>query len=186
MIDLKDSVSVAKMAATYVIAFLGAYISSNLVEHYRVSKKMKSKVMGCTTLLLLMAISLGGIAIWTVQFTVLTLPSYDENGIEVEKFFGIGVTILAIVISIFFTFCGLYTASYDRAFSKSKSEIANMVMEDARFLSIQQIRKSNSLVHLALSKDLTPLILGGIITGASRLLVLIVSFQMILFLRFFE
>lgn len=174
MVVLKDDITIATMASTFVMAFLGSYISANLAEHYRVAKKMRSKIMSCRTLLLLMAITLGGVGIWTVHFTIISSSFYDDNGIEVKKSFGIGLSITSIVIAIFSTFCGLLIASRDRAFSKSKCEIANMVMEDARYLSIEQIRKPRSLVYIALYKDLRPLILGGVINGKSFMLYTII------------
>lgn len=165
-IILKDNITFNIILGNYAVSFMGSYITANLAEQLRLSRKMKPKIMGPTTLLFLMAVSLGGVSIWMEHFTMISADLCNEESGEIfEKSFSVGLTVLSIFLSVLFAFCGLYSSSSDRAFFKSKVEIAKMVEEDAKNLTIQQISKSDSLIILSLSKDLRSLILGGVITG---------------------
>lgn len=166
MIVLRNTVGNYVTITNYIISFMGCYATANLADLLRVSKKIRSKTMGSLALLTLMAISLSGVSIWIEHSSLVcsVLQKVDDET-DCTKSFSVLYASLSALVAIIFTFGGLFISSSDRAFFKSKIEIAEMVKEDARILTIQQIRKSNNLIFLALSKNLKPLLLGGIITG---------------------
>ena len=60
---------------------------------------------------------------------------------------------------------GTYIASRDRWFYKSKIEIAEGMADASKELSLRQIRKSNKLIHIMLTRNIGPIVVGGCITG---------------------
>jgi NO-binding membrane sensor protein with MHYT domain len=87
---------------------------------------------------------------------------------EGEKFpfeFSSGLTVASIVSSLLCIYIGLIISSRDRAYSKSKQDIAEMTLSDTSNMTIKEIKETN-LVFLALYKDPTHLIIGGCVTAA--------------------
>ena len=54
---------------SFAIAFIGCYCGIHLCEQFRLcSKENKPKILGKNAIMMMMAISIGGVAIWARQF----------------------------------------------------------------------------------------------------------------------
>eukprot|EP01037_Dinobryon_pediforme_P021786 gene21786-22755_t len=77
----------------------------------------------------------------------------------------IPISLIAVVLTVF---AGLVIASRDRMFCKTKTEIIEMFMNDAKQLSIAEIRKitATRMLVLIATKELGTLVAGGVTTSA--------------------
>jgi hypothetical protein len=92
-----------------------------------------------------------------------TLP----DGSRVSKSFAIGFGALSFGIAIVGNGIGTYIASRDSWFYKSKVEIAELMTDQSKDLTLREIRKSTKLIRIMLTKRLFPILCGGIVTGVS-------------------
>jgi NO-binding membrane sensor protein with MHYT domain len=93
----------------------------------------------------------------------LVLKTQDDEIIPFE--FSTVLTVASLIASLLFVYIGLLVSSKDRAYSKSREDIAEMTLSDASSMTIKEIKETNFLI-LALFKDLSHLITGGIITAS--------------------
>lgn len=92
----------------------------------------------------------------------VTLKTQDGETIKFE--FATGLTLASIFASLFCIYLGLIISSRDRAYTKSRREIAEMTLDDASNMSIRKIKETN-LIFLALFKNLLPLVIGGFVAS---------------------
>jgi len=88
----------------------------------------------------------------------------DSNFTVLNVKFDIGLTIASLLAPIFCVYYGLTIASHDRVYTKSKEEVLEMLVEDAR-LAGTKISSKRAMIFLALFKNPTALILGGVLTA---------------------
>lgn len=103
-----------------------------------------------------------------------------ESGERVPLSFDVGLTIVSLVSAICFVHLGLVISSRDRAYTRTKPQIAEMTVLDASNMTIKQIRSTN-LATMALFKDLVPLLTGGVVTGFGIVVMHYVGMKAIIF-----
>lgn len=159
---------------SFGISFIGAYVGISLAENFRVNVCDTVKNAGVQGFLhyyylFLMALSLGGVAIWCMHFIGMRaiMIRHPHSSEEISIRFNFGLSIASLIIVVLTTFAGLIVASRDRMFSKTKAEIMEMFVSDAKNLSISEIRKitATKMLIVIATKELGTLILGGVITS---------------------
>ena len=103
-----------------------------------------------------------------------------EDGVEVNFSFDIGLTLLSLLSSVSFVYLGMFISSRDRAYIRTKPQIAELTCQDASAMTIEQIRSTN-FIALALFKDVFPLIVGGIVTGSGIIVMHYIGMMAIIF-----
>ena len=169
--DVHEHYDYGKVSMSFVISFIGAYLTACLVEqlraHYLSNKKSTWK--DSIRWFILMGISMGGICAWcmhVIGLSAVTLENHDN--IRMKMHYNIGVNIMSLFIVIFMTTLGMMISSYDPLFMKTKGEILEMFIQDTSQLSMQEIRKmkNTKLLWLISTKSLGFLGLGGFIAGS--------------------
>ena len=153
-------------AVCFVISFLGCYVVTQLTEQLRVLKRQPSQVLGHFSAIVLMSLSFGGVAAWVMHLMSLaTMNLTLPNGARVSKTFAAGYSAVSFGIAIVGTGIGTYIASRDSWFYKSKVEIAELMVDQSKELTLRDIRKSQKLIRIMLTKRLLPIVCGGGVTG---------------------
>ena len=161
----------AVILLSFGIAFVGSYASITACEQYRLSKIgiINSRYVPPLAYLLVMAVSLGGVGIWCMHFVGMSAVGLtDPSGKDVEVRYDIGITIVSLLLVIFFSSVGFYIASHDKVFMKTKREIVDMFVEDSSAMSMKDIRKMKTLrmVFLIATRAPQHLLVGGLINGS--------------------
>eukprot|EP00600_Ochromonadales_sp_CCMP1393_P003557 CAMPEP_0174993566 /NCGR_PEP_ID=MMETSP0004_2-20121128/23145_1 /TAXON_ID=420556 /ORGANISM="Ochromonas sp., Strain CCMP1393" /LENGTH=506 /DNA_ID=CAMNT_0016247693 /DNA_START=245 /DNA_END=1765 /DNA_ORIENTATION=- len=115
-----------------------------------------------------MAVCLGGVGIWCMHFVGMNAVSlYNTKGEKLEIHYNLWLTLLSLVLVLMFGLAGFAISSRDKVFTKSKREIAEMFVADAKHLSLKDIQHISSLhmVFLIGSNSLQHLCIGGFLTG---------------------
>jgi hypothetical protein len=129
-------------AICFTLAFLGCYVATQLTEQLRIMKRQPSRVLGTGTTLLLLSLSLGGVAVWVMHLTSLaTMTSTLPDGQRVPLSFGSGLTALSLLISALASIVGTYIASRDQFFYKTKTELGEIMKGDGQALTLREVRK---------------------------------------------
>jgi NO-binding membrane sensor protein with MHYT domain len=158
----------ALIFGTLTIAFFGSYACITLYEQYRLCSKVnKPKLMHPYLLLLLMAVSVGGVAIWAMHFVAMAGVQFyrEDNHERVFARYRIDLTIASLVIVIFVSYAGLYICSTDKAFTQDQAEVIDSYVEEVRMKTIQEIKAIDSkrkLLAKSLFKNLKFFALGGV------------------------
>lgn len=166
---LEQHMNITFVIASIGISFLGTYTATTLSEQYRVSCKMKNNLKSYLYLFA-MAVSTGGVAIWSMHFVGMgsLVLEYRENGKEavMTQNFDITLTILSLFLAISSVFLGIFIASHDSFYRKEPHEIfAFLVEKGTKKLSISNMQSSSALWALTLFTELQYLVFGGFITG---------------------
>ena len=153
------------------IAFVGSYGAITLYEQYRLcSKENAPKILNPSFLIILMAIALGGVAIWCMHFigmSALTLT--DPHGFPIIMKLKISHTAISLVSVVLLSYLGFVVSSRDKMFVSDKKDAIDRFIKDARKMSIEEIRKikhKNSLIVSTLFKGLGRLVVGGTIAAS--------------------
>ena len=68
------------VALSFGLAFVGAYVGIHLCEQFRLgSRENQSKLLSRQMLLVLMACSIGGVAIWSMHFVGMAAVSFQDG-----------------------------------------------------------------------------------------------------------
>ena len=135
-------------AICFTLAFLGCYVATQLTEQLRIMKRQPSRVLGTGTTLLLLSLSLGGVAVWVMHLTSLaTMTSTLPDGQRVPLSFGSGLTALSLLISALASIVGTYIASRDQFFYKTKTELGEIMKGDGQALTLREVRKVSASGH---------------------------------------
>lgn len=155
------------VVASIGISFLGAYSTTTLSEQYRVSRKMK-KIKKSYLYLAAMALTTGGVAIWSMHFVgmgAISLTNHSNHEM-MNQYFDILLTVLSLLSSVMAVFLGNYVASFDNFYRIEPNEIFALLVErGTQRLSLSSIQNPYVLWALTLFSDLQYLVLGGMITG---------------------
>lgn len=148
------------------VAFVGAYGGITLYEQFRLcSKENKLKLLNPELLLKLMAVSLGGVAIWTMHFVGMgALRLKLPTGQYLKVGYRLDMTIGSLAVVILFSYIGLKISSMDKVFTRDKSDAIEKFVKDARNMTIQEIRRiqhKHVLYLNTLFARMGPLIAGG-------------------------
>ena len=103
-----------------------------------------------------------------------------DDGTVIPISFDITLTVMSLIAAVSCVHLGLEISLRDRAYARNKLQIAEMTVEDARGLTLKEIRSTN-LVTLALFKDLLPLMLGGIVTSSGIVVMHYIGMRAVIF-----
>jgi NO-binding membrane sensor protein with MHYT domain len=115
-----------------------------------------------------MACAVGGIGIWSMHMVgMASMMLMYEDGTEIPMTFKVDVTILSLFAVIICCFVGMKIASQDKMFAKRKSEIAEEFIQDAKFMTMSQIRgiDPKQIFIIMTTQSLGRLLLGGLIAS---------------------
>ena len=125
--------------------------------------------------------SLGGVAIFSMHFVGMgSMILTADDGSRVPLSFDSGLTLASLIAAIAFVHLGLVISSRDRAYIRTRPQIAEMTVLDASNMTIKQIQSTN-LATLALFKNIVPLITGGFVTGSGIVVMHYVGMKAIIF-----
>jgi NO-binding membrane sensor protein with MHYT domain len=155
---------------SYVVAFLGSYLTICLCEQLRLSylRTTDNSVYEKLKWFILMGCALGGVGIWCMHFIGMSaMRMEDSQGNILTFYYNIPITIASLIVAMVVTSLGMMIMSYDRLFAKTKKEILEMFVNDLKHLSLTDAMKvqDSTIFVLILTKDVRYLILGGIVTG---------------------
>jgi NO-binding membrane sensor protein with MHYT domain len=149
------------------VAFIGAFAAVSLCEQYRLSTMTKSTTSRMA-LMLFVAISLGGVGIWAMHYIAAASFTLSIDGVNVPvRYNGTYLAVSLIVVTIM-EFLGLYCASTDKCFNKSKKEIMEMIIQHAsEKYSIAELKHMGELriLRLVFTHSLSRIAWGGVIAG---------------------
>ena len=169
MAELKSVMRGEYIALSFGISFAGAYCGINTCEQFRLSSKEKPKLLSRRFLMMLMAISIGGVAIWSMHFVGMSSIAFeDSNGNPVPVRYRKDLTALSLIVVIILCYAGIYICSKDSAFVIEKVDTIEEFVRDAAHMSIAEIKTMRSATYimiLALFKDVHRLVIGGFITA---------------------
>ena len=160
------------IALSFGLAFVGAYVAIHICEQFRLSsRENQSKILGRRMLLVLMACSIGGVAIWSMHFVGMAAVSFqDGDGNDLPLRYRYDLTLVSLAVVIVLAYVGIYICSRDDVYMIDKIDTIDAFIEDAKKMSISEIRtlKINPLMitFLALTKNVHVLLAGGIVTAA--------------------
>ena len=155
----------AMILLSYGFSFIGALVGVTLSEQFRIISVQNeveiTKLASPKTILVLMSIAIGGVSIWSMHFIGMTaLVLKRSNGEVVPIYYSIVPTILSLLAAICGVNIAVYICSLDRVFTKTKEEVLDMLVEDARKAGTK-ITSKFSMMLLALLKGIFVLIFGG-------------------------
>ena len=165
--ELETSVHTGFLLVSFALAFLGGYITVSLADQFRIAYALTPKFMSQQTVLALMSISVGGVAIWSMHFVgmgALTLKTPD--GEVVKLYCDPFVTVMSLICAIVFVYIGIYFSAKGREYSKDRTRIFQMVLKDAQKMTMNQARSVFTVWRVALLKGIDNIIIGGLITAA--------------------
>mmetsp|Transcript_8516 Transcript_8516/g.8628 ORF Transcript_8516/g.8628 Transcript_8516/m.8628 type:complete len:438 (+) Transcript_8516:119-1432(+) len=154
---------------SYGISLIGSYAAVSLCEQYRLSAispfRDHKYAIPPTLILIIMAASIGGIAVWCMHFVGMgAIHHKTSSKIEIEIKYDIGLTISSVIVVVLCVYFGLLIASRDRAYTKSKEEILSMIVEDARESGVR-VSSKFWVLFLASMKGIGFLVTGGFVTA---------------------
>lgn len=158
------------IALSFGISFAGAYCGINTCEQFRLSTREKSKLLNRQVLKFLMAISIGGVAIWSMHFVGMSSVSFvDSDGNSVDVRYRKDYTLLSLVAAIIFCYAGIHICSTDAAFKIDRVDTMDEFIRGAALMSIPEIKNMHSASYImisALFKGIHRLVIGGFVTAA--------------------
>lgn len=141
------------VALSIGIAFIGSYATVTLYEQYRLcSRENQPKLMTPSLLLWLMALSLGGIAIWTMHFAAMSsITLRDDDGNILPVYYRLDYTFISLIAVIFLSYAGLRVGSSDQLFKSDKNDVVTKFANDARNMTIREIKAIRNIRIFLLS-----------------------------------
>lgn len=149
------------------IAFIGAFAAVSLCEQYRLSTTSTSS-RNSLLLMAFVAFSLGGVGIWCMHFNSVASFRLNNRGVDVPIRYNLTMLIITLVVVSIFEFVGLYCASTDSCFNKSKKEIMEMFIARAsNKYSMSEIKQMGKFKILSIVCTHSPerILIGGVIAG---------------------
>lgn len=124
---------------------------------------------------------LGGVAIFCMHFVGMgSICLRTDDGTIIPISFDVVLTAVSFIAAITFVYFGLEISLTDRAYKRNKQQIAIMTEQDAKGMTIEQIRNTN-LVTLALFKNLVPLVVGGLVTASGIIVMHYIGMRAVVF-----
>eukprot|EP00607_Mallomonas_marina_P001539 CAMPEP_0182428586 /NCGR_PEP_ID=MMETSP1167-20130531/23130_1 /TAXON_ID=2988 /ORGANISM="Mallomonas Sp, Strain CCMP3275" /LENGTH=421 /DNA_ID=CAMNT_0024611559 /DNA_START=245 /DNA_END=1510 /DNA_ORIENTATION=- len=154
---------------SYAISFIGSYVAVALCEQYRLASinafKKHDEKLNPLAILAMVAVSIGVVAVWCMHFVgMAAIDLHTSDGSKINIGYDVGLTIASIFSVVICVFLGLLVASRDRAYTKTKEQILDMIVDDAQRSGVK-ITSKLQVVVLASLKGVNVLILGGFITA---------------------
>ena len=152
------------------VSFVGAYAAITTFEQYRLCRylQIKPRFGNIDTLLKLIAISLGGVAIWTMHFVGMsscTLHYLDGTIASIS--YRIDLTITSLIAVIILCYGGLRVSSRDDMFVKDRTDAVEAFFNRSKEMSIAEVRSQSKAAFLiqSLTYNLVPIVLAGLFTA---------------------
>ncbi len=117
----------------------------------------------------MMAMSLGGVAIWGMHFVGMASMSLNgEGGVNIPIKFQVMPTIISLIFVLLFAYFGLYVSSNDIVFSKNKTEIVDLFVKNASELSSRDIKAIPMwhMICIISTQSFQHLLSGGLLAGS--------------------
>lgn len=190
---------------TISLAFAGSYASIFVYKQFRssflspqysnthyltfaglCSKINRPMILSPTVLLAVMALTLGGIVVWSTHFIGLgAMKLLDDDGNIVDVYYRLDLTIASLIIVIITSEISVFSASRDKRYMLDKVDAVESLMNKLRQMSIRGIRKNlehkNVLYMKSLFKNMTSIILSGAIAASGACLMHYVGMMSIVF-----
>lgn len=167
---LDSDYSPSIVVLSYFIAFLGSYVAISLCEQLRICYMYSKNRFNVVKWFLLTGVAVGGVAIWAMHFIGMSSmsikhPTTHEN---LDIYFDIGISIASLLAVTVMVTVGVVVSSYDPLFMKSKAEIIEMFVENAKKLSMKEIKtmSAKTVLLIICTKNLSTLVIGGVIAGS--------------------
>jgi len=159
----------AMIVLSYGFSLIGSFVGVTLCEQFRIASVRKVQGIKVTSpylVLLSMAVVIGGVSIWSMHFVGMTAIQFSRsNGEKVYIRYDILNTILSLIAAIFTAYIGMVICSLDRVYTKTKEEVLDMLVEDARKAGTKITSKFKMMI-LALFKGVHAILFGGITLAA--------------------
>lgn len=167
---MRQSYHSSVILLSFGIAFLGSYIAITACEQYRLCRIgiVQSQYIPPFAYLIVMALCLGGVGIWCMHFVGMSAVNMHADGERMDVRYDTGLTLLSLILVIVLTMLGFYVSSFDKVFMKTKREIIEMFVEDARKMSMKKIKNITVLQTIGIIGTRAPqhLLAGGFLTGS--------------------
>ena len=168
------------IAISAAICALGCYILVCWSEQFRLCAlgKHVSKVLSQKGVFFFMTMTLGGVSLFAMNclnLTALRLPVFDA-GTPNEHRVDINFKVVPLSVSVFIAcvlaFGGLCVASRDPMFAKSRKEIIESFIADAKCMTMREIKSISSyrIFQIISTRSLWYLVGGGVITGSGAVI----------------
>lgn len=154
------------VALSVIISFVGCYLSVSLGDHYRMCVKLHGKLLNPAGTLVVMAVTIGGAAIWCMHFagmSAMTLSS-DQGNVPIK--FNVILTAVSFAAALVSVYAGLYICSLDRIFSRDREEIFDMLLHEMTVMNIQNQNSTRQMWAKALLQGVVPIMTGGTVAAA--------------------
>lgn len=137
---------------SFGISFVGAYCGIIICEQLRLcSRKNQAKLLSRHMIMLFMAISIGGVAIWCMHFVGMSTMSFEDDfGNPLELWYRADLTMASLIVVITLCYTGINICSLDTAFTFDRLDRIDAFIENASKLSISEIKKMRSAHHILL------------------------------------
>jgi NO-binding membrane sensor protein with MHYT domain len=175
------------ITGTLTIAFFGSYACITLYEQYRMcSRENKPKILHPIVLLFLMAVSVGGVAIWCMHFVAMAGMEFytEDTRTRVHVKYRVDLTAASFIVVIFVTFVGLRICSLDKAFVQDQNDVVDRYVEDVKTRSIQDIRMIDSkrrVLFRTLFKNMRVFFIGGVLVAGGVCIMHYIGMQAMIF-----
>lgn len=161
---------VSGVLTSFACAFFGSYAAISLCELLRTNKTMKLEDPRSFSLnaIFLISISLTGVGIWCMHFIGMGSFVLEDGSREIVLDYSLSLTLLSLFAVLVMGMAGVFVASQDCVFSKTKAEIVEMFIADAKStLSMRDIKnmKPSQMIWIIATNRLQHLIIGGFFTG---------------------
>jgi NO-binding membrane sensor protein with MHYT domain len=172
MVELYVEYRAATIALTCAVALIGSYASVSICEQYRIatlSEAIEKQIIS----LILASLCAGGVCVWAVFYVAMS--SYRlkaPSGSLVFKTYDTDLALASIAVTTVLHFAGIYLASTDAYFSKSKREIIEDYLKTTSTATHDTVKGLSKMRVLLLvcTHKLTRILLGGCLSGAALVL----------------
>jgi len=175
MVTLTQDFNPGTVALACAVAFIGAYATVSLCEQFRLASAMKVTLKHLPSLIMA-GFAFGGVGIWGVFYLVVNSCRLKfPDGTLLSWRYDIFDTFLALAVAPIIAGFGLWVASTDHCFNKSKKGIMDLFITRttaAATYSISEITHMSRyrILFIVCTHSPERLILGGIIGGGGTAL----------------
>jgi NO-binding membrane sensor protein with MHYT domain len=169
--DFKVSWNAATIVLSVGVSFLGSYACITLYEQYRLcTRESKPQVLTPNMLLVMMALSVGGVAIWSMHFIGMSALDLTMPNGEKEDFrYRIDLTVTSLACVLVFSYFGLVVASSDNQFMVDQNDVIANFIKEAENLSADELQKISDKWYVVGKASLSSpwrLLLSGFLLGS--------------------
>jgi NO-binding membrane sensor protein with MHYT domain len=169
MIILEKDYSPGIIALTCAVGFIGSFTTISLCEQFRLAAVSQSKIHQIS-FMILTALAAGGVGIWSVFYLAVISLRLERGSAILPVRFHTNTCIAMLFIIPALSGLGLYVASTDHCFNKSKKEIMDMFISRAtRTMSMGEIKRMGRfrILFIVCTYSLHRIVIGGFITGCA-------------------